>query len=108
VRVVISSSWQEAYSIAALRFRFSDDIQQRIIGVTASDEQSRYYQIQDYLQRTWPPTALWVALDDAQDEFPTLCPELVLCDPAVGFDAHAERQLRAIFSSINSSARSSV
>lgn len=100
VRVVISSTWQDAYSLPALRRRFSDDIAARIVGVTGSGDpdgeaETRHAQIAMYLRHAGMADVPWVAVDDAADEFPAGCAELVLCDSTIGLDAEAEERLRA-------------
>lgn len=100
VRIVISSSWQEAPSREKLRAHFSPDIRARIVGATLSADPdneagTRYDQIKMYLRSVWPQGARWwISLDDEHEEFPFPCAELVPCRSAIGFDAHAERALR--------------
>ena len=99
VSVVISSTWQDAYSLGALRRRFSQDITARIIGGTRSADpdcevETRYEQIKLFLRHVGRSAESWVALDDAEDEFPARCPQLILCDSKRAFDPEAERRLR--------------
>ena len=99
VSVVISSTWQDAYSLGALRRRFSQDIAARIIGGTRSADpdcevETRYEQIKLFLRHVGRSAESWVALDDAEDEFPARCPQLILCDSQRAFDLEAERRLR--------------
>ena len=99
VRVVISSSWQDAHPLGALKGFFSADIAARIVGGTRSvnrdaEAESRYDQIRMYLRRARHSSTAWVALDDAAHEFPEGCEQLVLCESARGFDDEAERRLR--------------
>jgi len=99
VRIVLSTSWQDAYSIRALRALFSEDIAARIVGGTRGadpnrDAPTRYGQIQRFLRHGGAPKARWLALDDAVHDFPDPCPQLVACDAKRGFDADAEKRLR--------------
>ena len=98
VDIVISSSWQDAYSIQQLRWLFSPGIGARIIGGTLSadprrEADTRYRQILKFLSKVGR-MGPWVALDDTAEEFPINCPYLVLCDSTKGFDEEAETRLR--------------
>lgn len=99
LRIVLSTTWQHAYSLSALRSRFAVDIRNRIIGGTRDarpvEPDSRYLQICTFLVRSGQEKAPWVALDDAEHEFPNGCEELVLCDPARAFDEEAEERLHS-------------
>ena len=97
---VISSTRQDAYSLPALRRRFSEDIAQRIISGTRTggpdgEAEDRHAEICAYLQHVGMVESPWLALDDAADEFPAGCKQLVMCDRAIGFDDEAEARLRA-------------
>jgi Swiss Army Knife RNA repair-like protein len=105
VRIVISSSWQRSFPLPALRALFSADIAARIIGRTLTadpdgDAKSRHQQIWFYLGRAGATSARWIALDDAERQFPRKCPQLVLCDPVRGFDELAAEQLIARLASL--------
>ena len=105
VRIVISSAWQREFPLPALRALFSSDVAARIIGRTLTadprgDAKTRHQQIWFYLGRAGATRARWIALDDAETQFPRHCPQLVLCDPACGFDQHAAQQLIARLSSL--------
>jgi hypothetical protein len=98
VRIVISSAWQRQFRMPALRALFSQDVAARIIGRTLTadpegDAKTRHQQIWFYLGRAGATRARWIALDDAKTQFPRHCPQLVLCDPACGFDEHAAERL---------------
>jgi hypothetical protein len=99
LRIVLSTSWQAAYPLAALRSRFALDIRGRIIGGTHNarsvEPDSRYMQIRTFLVIRGQETTPWVALDDAEHEFPNGCTELVWCDPTRGFDEEAEGRLHS-------------
>jgi hypothetical protein len=98
VLIVISSSWQETYSVHQLRALFEPAIEARIIGGTHGADPdreagTRHEQILKY-RRELGHTGPWLALDDAADEFPRSCIQLVLCNPRKGFDEDAETRLR--------------
>ena len=97
--LALSTSWQDAHSIDSLRRHFSGDIAKRIVGGTFSADpdrkaKSRHQQIQMFLRASRRPQDQWTALDDTADGFPPRCTQLVLCDPARGFDEQAETRLR--------------
>ena len=98
VRIDISSSWQEAYSIRQLQALFSASIATRVIGGTHGadpkhEAENRHAQILKFLAQ-FGRTAAWLGLDDTAEEFPPTCPQLVLCDSARGLDDEAETALR--------------
>ena len=85
--IVISSSWRHHQSVEQLRANLPRDLQVRIVGCTGEchiGKWPRYQEIQNYLMANGNPS--WRALDDSFLEFPKSCPELLLCDPNVGFD----------------------
>ena len=106
VRIVISSAWQEAFPLPALRALFSADLAARIIGRTLTadtdgDAKNRHQQIWQYLGKAGATSARWIALDDAQTQFPRRCPQLVVCDPARGFDELAAERLVQRLNALN-------
>lgn len=99
LQMVLAAGEEDADLIDELKGKFSGDVAKRIIGDTSgnggkSDEQTRYDQIRRFLRRQGLPRDNWAALDDAKDEFPPSCRQLVLCRPEVGFDQDAECRLR--------------
>lgn len=96
--IVISSSWRQAFSFDVIRGFFSDDIGQRVLGMTPVLDADLPYlkqrEIGQYLENTGQRHMTWLALDDQADEFWHGLPNLVLCDPARGFDERAELVLR--------------
>ncbi len=99
VKVVISSSWREGYPEDVVTGIFSEDIQRRILGITPLGDGEppfhRHAEIQAWLSET-AYRGPWIALDDAKNEFPENCEQLLLCQTAVGFDDKVAQQLRAI------------
>ncbi len=96
VKVVITSSWREAFSLAELRKHFSADIAARIVGVTLSSEDRddfyRHREVLAYLKRKAAPGDWWVAVDDDPLHYPSDAPVL-LVDPAVGLDVATAAEL---------------
>lgn len=101
VEVVISSSWRSAYSLELLRDMVINDpsMAHRVIGVTsvlskeddmmvdgllAPTRFEREAEVRRWLVRSPAPWARWAALDDQAWLFRPICPQLVLCDAAVG------------------------
>ncbi len=85
--LVISSSWRHHFSMGQLLAFLPRDLQSRVAGLTGQchiGKWPRYQEIQNYLMANGNPS--WRALDDALLEFPKSCPELLPCDPNVGFD----------------------
>src|SRR5205809_682608 len=68
VRIVITSSWREAYSLAQIKGHFSADIAGRILGVTpiAQDRHGcyRHREVLAFLKRGNLESEPWVAVDD--------------------------------------------
>lgn len=104
VRIVISSSWRTD-GLDALKRNFDADISERVVGVTPLTprdqhgymEAVREREILAWLDANGGRDQAWVALDDADFQFPTWSTRLVVCDSDVGFDECAEAELRAHF-----------
>lgn len=104
LEIVISSMWRYEHSLDGLKAFFSADIQPRIIGATALYEYveatlslaRREQEILDWLALNNKVSDEWVALDDREGEFQEHRHRLIACDPAIGFDAEIEAELRAI------------
>lgn len=90
VRLVISSTWRQAYGLPKLRQFFSTDIADRILGATPTlasyrTEFERGEEIEAWLSKH--PSQPWAALDDDSEGFaPRLRPRLVLCNGTRGLD----------------------
>jgi hypothetical protein len=99
VCIVISSSWRLTYPEDVIVGIFSDDVQDRIIGMTPSDnnktEYPRHFEILTWISDA-KYTGAWIALDDAEDEFPEATYHLLLCETAVGFDDVIAERLKCI------------
>ena len=96
VKVVITSSWREAFSLAELRNHFSPDIAARIVGVTPSSQSRdgfcRHREVLAYLKRNDAASDWWVAVDDDPGHYPPDAPVL-LVDSATGLDAAMAAEL---------------
>ncbi|HEY4084119.1 MAG TPA: HAD domain-containing protein [Burkholderiaceae bacterium] len=81
VFVVISSSWRRARTLAQLTDLFSEDIAQRVIGVTPHLDDEPAYQRQaecmQWIRSHTHPWTRWAALDDQQWLFRPFCPNLI-------------------------------
>jgi hypothetical protein len=105
VQIVISSLWRCEQPIEQLRGWFSEDIRPRVIGITPfiseCDErtgfiiaQTRHAEILEWIEQN-KYSGPWVALDDAVNQFPEGCGQLIACQTETGFDVHAAAELRA-------------
>jgi HAD domain in Swiss Army Knife RNA repair proteins len=99
LQMALAADREDEYSLDTVKGKFSDDVAKRIIGGTSipaakGEEQTRYHKIRLFLRRNGLPRDAWAALDDAKDEYPADCRQLVLCRPEVGFDEDAECRLR--------------
>ena len=96
VGVVISSSWRAAHPLDELRGFFSDDLRQRILGITPIAAQSdwasrdgellpirfeREAEVIAWLRMHGATGRPWAALDDQAWRFRPFCTQLVVCDP---------------------------
>lgn len=88
-QIVISSSWRETYPWDVIREFFSEDVREKVIGMTPVLEcGNRYEEIQAWLKEN-DCEGRWIALDDARDDFPRDCSQLFLCETVRGFDENA-------------------
>jgi Swiss Army Knife RNA repair-like protein len=97
VRIVISSSWRHAYSLAQLRRLFSSDIAARVVAVTPileDAEATRAEEIKAYLYEH-PEVESFVVLDDDGCPWPRSW-AVVAPDPAVGLTPADIERLRQL------------
>ena len=83
-QIVISSSWRHHYKLDELKAHLGS-LKKYVVGVTpeiphCSD--TRYHEILE-LAQTYG-LEKWIALDDADWEFPPNCEHLIRCDPKAG------------------------
>lgn len=98
VRVVISSTWRRHKSLDELREYFSEDLRDRVVGVTAEGPEDRFRAVRQHLCLHWLEehglkNARWVALDDYRYHFYAEAP-WVWCED--GFKDNEEHALRAM------------
>ena len=89
--VVISSSWRDTMDLSKLRSYFSDDIRHRVIDkcpLVAHDPKPEFWRHAEIM--AWIEVngygGSWLAIDDADKEFPAQFGQLVLCKPHIGID----------------------
>jgi hypothetical protein len=97
VEIVISSTWRETRTLSELQALFSDDIAQRIIGVTPhwrdiQDEASvgtyvRQAEIEVWLRSSGKPWQQWLAVDDQPHLFRPFCKNLIATNADTGLSA---------------------
>ena len=96
-RIVISSSWREAFSVPEMRTHFSEDVGRRIVGATPRAarpvDHQRFVEVRVWLRKRGLEEQSWVALDDDPLNYPPL-EQVRLLDPEVGFDEPAAEWLR--------------
>lgn len=97
VRIVVSSTWRELYSLDRLRSFFSPDIQARVIGVTPllndDADAERCDEVKEYLKQH-PEVRQWCVVDDC-GEWPSSW-NVVRPDPTTGLSAADVDELRAL------------
>jgi hypothetical protein len=81
--LVIHSSWRNSYTLQDFRNMLPTDLGKRVIAVT--EGQGRYESILNYVKRAHVKN--YLILDDAADEFPDGCRELLLCDSDSGISS---------------------
>ena len=96
LRIVISSSWREAFSLDEIREHFAIGVAERILGVTPSvamrDDFDRHREVLAYLKRYAGEDVRWLAIDDDPYNYPPGAP-VILVDPGVGFDDAAAAEM---------------
>jgi hypothetical protein len=96
VKIVISSSWREIFSLDTIKSSFPKDIAEKIVGVTPIKENPvqhyRYQEILDYLQQEKLIGIRWVAIDDVVAHFPNTAP-VIITDPFEGFNEETAQVL---------------
>jgi hypothetical protein len=96
VRIVVSSAWRVGMGLDEIRDRFPTDVARRIVDATPDLGpllQGRHQEVLTWLRAHGGADQDWVALDDDPTHFPRACANLVLVDPARGFDREAAEEL---------------
>ena len=96
VKIVITSSWREAFGLNEMRSLFSADIASRVEGCTPTsldlDGFYRHREVLAYLKRFHTLQTPWIAVDDDPEHFPSDAPVLLI-DPSRGLDEEATHEL---------------
>lgn len=79
-QLVIHSSWRHSYSLEQLRKMLPVELGERVVAVTIGED--RYASILDYVEAE--SIIDYVILDDAANDFPMDCNELLLCRENAG------------------------
>jgi hypothetical protein len=96
VEIIISSSWRFQWPEDVLLQKLPKPLSSLVTGVTPMVEpgrHQRYREIQTYLSSR-SDQLNWRALDDAANEFPEHCTELIGCDGRIGIDEAIVMRLR--------------
>lgn len=104
LKIVISSTWREKYSLSELKKYFSPDIANLIIGVTprwqdiseivAGIQYQRHAEIEAWIRQSSTPWERWLAIDDKPYLFKPFLNNLVKTNSLTGFDGTTENMLR--------------
>lgn len=81
--LVIHSSWRNSYTLDQLRNLLPTELGRRVVAVTTGD--SRHKSILAYVEEE--KVKDYIILDDAADEFPSDCVELLLCRDDMGISS---------------------
>jgi hypothetical protein len=96
VEIIISSSWRFHWAEDVLLEKLPKSLAQLVTGFTPMVEpgrHQRYREIQKYISSRSGQLE-WRAPDDAVNEFPEGCCELIACDGRIGFDELSSAWLR--------------
>ncbi|MDF1666037.1 MAG: GNAT family N-acetyltransferase [Planctomycetota bacterium] len=98
LRIVISSTWRLGFLLHEIKAHFSQDIRNRVIGITPTlrqDQQHRRHrEVLAYLKRHEIKEP-WIAIDDSDFHYPSL-PNLLLTESESGFDTNAAAKFMAM------------
>lgn len=86
--LVIHSSWRNSFSLDQLREMLPSELGKRVVGVTVGN--FRYESILTYVDEQ--KVVNYAILDDAADEFPNNCIELLLCNGNKGVSSLEVRE----------------
>ncbi len=95
--IVISSSWRHHHAADELLARLPAWLAARVVGFTGPaviGRHARHGEITRFLA-DHPGWTSWRALDDSGWEFPSPCPELILCRGGIGLTATEIARLHA-------------
>ncbi len=96
IRLVLTTSWRETYPWEVLQGSFSDDIQERIIGVTPSlPALNRQAEIEAWVSESHYEGPFLV-IDDQAEQFAPGYPPLFLCETRIGFNERVAKKFETI------------
>jgi hypothetical protein len=91
---VVSSSWRFHYSVEELRGQLGT-LSGRVTGVTPEIRPCSYQRYREIMEVVDSyGLKHWMAVDDAVNEFPADCENLLACDPRQGLQETDARMLR--------------
>jgi hypothetical protein len=86
-QIIISSSWRFQFTLDQLKTMFPVSISNLVIDVTGeaiTGQYARYFEIKQWLESKQKPFADWMTIDDAINEFPPDCPNLIATKSSQG------------------------
>ena len=86
-QIIISSSWRFQFTLDQLKKMLPVSISNLVVDVTGealNGQYARYNEIKNWLDRKHKPFADWKAIDDAINEFPPNCPNLIATKSSQG------------------------
>ena len=86
IPIIVASSWRFTHSLKTLQSKLPKAIAQHVAGTTGTaviGKHARFQEITKHLQAN-SDIHDWRALDDSYWEFPSLCKELIRCNPNTG------------------------
>ena len=93
-QIVVSSSWRFHYPIEELRKQLGT-LSERVTGVTPEIRPCSYQRYHEIMEVVISyGLEHWIAVDDAANEFPRDCENLLPCDPRCGLQEPDARLLR--------------
>ena len=96
IKVGISSTWRDLFTIEKIRSLFSENIATRVVGFTpildserdGVSQYYRYFEIQAFLKDRHAENDSWVAINDSRLYYPPNT-KVVVTDPYYGLDANS-------------------
>jgi hypothetical protein len=86
-QIIISSSWRFQFALDQLKKILPVSISNLVVGVSGealNGKYARYNEIKHWLKSKQKPFADWMAIDDAINEFPPDCPNLIATKSSQG------------------------
>ena len=104
IRIVISSSWREEFSLNEIKEMLGATVGSRVIGITPviydSDIQAiRYREVIEYLKITDNEDTKWIAIDDTPMLYKGADASVIYTDPNYGFTKKEYMEVKALIDS---------